>query len=129
MVSPLSETKKSPFNPLMPREVAKPAEPADKILRGHGPTSTDKLPASWRIRWEEVKFRDSKDSSGATTDGEEGYLADGEEGSDGGGCMIVRIRPGYVFDKAIGKERRRIAMDDFVEEKQRRRREGWRKMG
>jgi hypothetical protein len=33
---------------------------------------------------------------------------------------LVRTRPGYVFDQRIGKERKRIAMDGFTEEKYRR---------
>lgn len=36
---------------------------------------------------------------------------------------LVRTQPGSVFDKRIGKERKRIAMDDFTEEKYRRRAE------
>ena len=36
---------------------------------------------------------------------------------------LVRTQPGFVFDKRIGKERKRIAMDDFTEEKYRRRAE------
>lgn len=36
---------------------------------------------------------------------------------------LVRTQPGSVFDKRIGKERKRIAMDDFTEEKYSRRAE------
>jgi succinate dehydrogenase/fumarate reductase flavoprotein subunit len=35
-------------------------------------------------------------------------------------CPLVRTRPGYVYDKKIGRERKRIMMDDFVEERHRR---------
>lgn len=35
-------------------------------------------------------------------------------------CPLVRTRPGHVYDKKIGRERKRIMMDDFVEERHRR---------
>jgi hypothetical protein len=35
-------------------------------------------------------------------------------------CPLVRTRPGNVYDKKIGRERKRIMMDDFAEERHRR---------
>lgn len=94
----------------------------------------------WRSRWEArqkgiikgIEIPDhTVEKSGNRTEEEkvldsEGSLADGSEGrgtSEDEENPLVRTQPGFIFDKRVGKERRRNAMDDFIEEKYRRRRE------
>jgi hypothetical protein len=92
----------------------------------------------WRSRWEArqraiidgIEIPDhTVEKSGNKTEkvlDSEGSLADSSEGrgtSEDEENPLVRTQPGFVFDKRVDKERRRNAMDDFIEEKHRRRRE------
>lgn len=61
------------------------------------------------------------------TEGERAGSESSEDESSEEECPLVRMGEGMVFDKKIGKPRRRTAMDDFIEEKFRRRREEKRK--
>lgn len=63
------------------------------------------------------------DKSGAPPLGQSGAKLEDDDESSADENPLTRTRPGYVFDKRIGKERKRIAMDDFTEEKHRQRAE------
>lgn len=52
-----------------------------------------------------------------------GYLAENGMESNDDECPLIRIRSGYVYDKRANIIRRRVMMDDFVEERYKRERE------
>jgi hypothetical protein len=87
--------------------------------RPAGEESTLYTPQPLLGRPEEDKNKAQSSAKGEDEEEAQGDRSEDRESSEEEN-PLVRTRPGYVFDKRIGIERKRIAMDDFTEEKYRR---------